>query len=111
MMAKKKSLSFTEVQTMIQWVTFAFAVLSFAYNGYKQSQFSVPNAQGLIQNATVVQNAPVYNPMPVMYWQVAFDPNTGRFYHLHSDGKWYDQPPQIQVQQVQNTQTVNPWVR
>ena len=95
---------------MIQWVTFAFAVIGFVYNGYKQSQIFPPqNVQGVIQNSPVVHPAP--SAMPVMYWQVAFDPNNGRFYHLHSDGKWYDQPPQLQVQQVQNTQTINPWVR
>lgn len=98
---------------MIQWITFAFTLLGLAYNGYRQSQLPVQNVQGIVQNSPMVQNAPVYNPMPVMYWQVAFDPNTGKLYHLHSDGRWYDQPPMIQVQQQtqQVQQNNNPWFR
>lgn len=76
---------------MIQWVTIVLGILSFVYTGYKDfssGQLKTPLTQ--------TQNSVEYRKtLPIMYWQVAFDPNTGKIYHLHKDGKWYDQPPQV----------------
>ena len=76
---------------MIQWVTIVLGILSFVYTGYKDY------SNGQVKNMlTQTTNSVEYRKtLPIMYWQVAFDPNTGKIYHLHKDGKWYDQPPQV----------------
>jgi len=77
---------------MVQWITVAIAVLGFLYNGYKDlSNGNLPKAPLTTQSSGVQSG----QQQSVMYWQVAFDPNTGKMYHLHKDGKWYDGPPQV----------------
>ena len=86
----------------MQWATIVLAVLGLIYNGYKDysnGQIKVPltNANQSVESKT---------QMPIVYWQVAFDPNTGTLYHLHRDGKWYDQPPQIREYTNQNQEAL-----
>ena len=76
---------------MIQWVTIVLGLLSFVYTGYKDYS----NGQLKTPLTNTVNGVESKVQLPVIYWQVAFDPNTGKIYHLHKDGKWYDQPPQI----------------
>ena len=86
----------------MQWATIVLAVLGLIYNGYKDysnGQIKVPltNANQSVESKT---------QMPIVYWQVAFDPNTGKMYHLHKDGKWYDSPPQVREYQNQNQEAM-----
>jgi hypothetical protein len=87
---------------MVQWVTILLGVLGLVYNGYKDY------SSGQIKAPLTVQNQSVESKVqqPIMYWQVAFDPNTGKMYHLHKDGKWYDQPPQVREHQNQNQEAL-----
>ena len=79
---------------MVQWITVAIAILGFVYNGYKDI------SNGNIPSPLTTQN------QTVMYWQVAFAPNTGKMYHLQKDGKWHDGPPQIREYPNQNQETL-----
>ena len=85
----------------MQWATIIFTVIGFIYNGYVNIHQLTPvqyqQPQAYIKPQT---------QMPVMRWQVAFDPNTGKFYHQHGDGNWYEQPPQYS-QYVQAVVTSN----
>ena len=76
---------------MIQWIGIGLTIVGMAYTGWRQ--FQPPQ---LISQPVVVQS-----PLPVMTWQVAFDPNSGKLYHLHPDGKWYEQVPQIRTDPTQ----------
>lgn len=84
---------------MVQWVTIVLGILGLVYNGYKDYSNGQIKAPLTTQNQTVESK-------PIMYWQVAFDPNTGKMYHLHKDGKWYDQPPQIREYSNQNQEAL-----
>lgn len=84
---------------MVQWVTIVLGILGLVYNGYKDY------SNGQIKVPLTTQNQTVESK-PIMYWQVAFDPNTGKMYHLHKDGKWYDQPPQVREYQNQNQEAL-----
>lgn len=81
---------------MIQWITILIAMMGLVYNGYKDY------TNGQIKLPLTQQKNSVQYKKPIMYWQVAFDPNTGKLYHLHQDGIWYDQPPQIREHSDQN---------
>lgn len=70
---------------MVQWIGVGLTLIGMAYTGWRQ--FQPPQ---LISPPVVVQSS-----LPVMTWQVAFDPNSGKLYHLHPDGKWYEQVPQV----------------
>lgn len=83
---------------MIQWVGLALALISFAYNGLKDYQNGVIKVAPLTNQNQTVEST---QRLPIMTWQVAFDPNTGKLYHLHPDGKWYEQVPQIRTNQTQ----------
>jgi len=86
---------------MVQWVTIVLGVLGLIYNGYKDY------SNGQIKSPLTIQNQTVeYQQQPIVYWQVAFDPNTGKMYHLHQDGKWYDSPPQVREYQNQNQEAM-----
>lgn len=86
---------------MVQWVTIVLGVLGLIYNGYKDY------SNGQIKSPLTIQNQTVeYKQQPIVYWQVAFDPNTGKMYHLHQDGKWYDGPPQVREYQNQNQEAL-----
>lgn len=86
---------------MVQWVTIVLGVLGLIYNGYKDY------SNGQIKSPLTIQNQTVeYKQQPIVYWQVAFDPNTGKLYHLGKDGKWYDQPPQVREYQDQNQEAL-----
>ena len=87
---------------MVQWVTILLGVLGLVYNGYKDYSSGQIKAPLTVQNQSVESKA----QQPIMYWQVAFDPNTGKMYHLHKDGKWYDQPPQVREHQNQNQEAL-----
>lgn len=84
---------------MVQWIGVGLTLIGMAYTGWRQ--FQPPQ---LISPPVVVQS-----PLPVMTWQVAFDPNSGKLYHLHPDGKWYEQVPQIRADQTQPSPPVGNW--
>jgi hypothetical protein len=87
---------------MIQWVTIVIGVIGLIYNGYKDY------STGQIKSPLTIQQQQVESKprMPIMYWQVAFDPNTGKLYHLNRDGKWYDGPPQVREYQNQSQEAL-----
>ena len=76
---------------MVQWFTIGLAILGFVYNGYKDYSSGQIKMPLTTQNQTVEYT----QPLPIVTWQVAFDPNTRKLYHLHPDGKWYEQVPQV----------------
>ena len=86
----------------MQWATIVLAVLGLVYNGYKDYS----NGQIKVPLTNTNQSVESKTQMPIMYWQVAFDPNTGKMYHLHKDGKWYDQPPQVREHSNQNQEAL-----
>ncbi len=86
---------------MIQWVGLALALISFAYNGFKDYQNGAIKVAPLTNQTQVVQQQ-----QPIRYYQAAFDPNTGKIYFLYPDGKWYEQIPQIRTDQTQYPATV-----
>jgi hypothetical protein len=86
----------TRREKMIQWVGLALALISFAYNGFKDYQNGAIKAAPLTNQTQVVQQQ-----QPIRYYQAAFDPNTGKIYFLYTDGKWYEQVPQIRTNQTQ----------
>ena len=86
----------------MQWATIVLAVLGLIYNGYKDYS----NGQIKVPLTNTNQSVESKTQMPIMYWQVAFDPNTGKMYHLHKDGKWYDQPPQVREHSNQNQEAL-----
>lgn len=90
---------------MIQWVGLALALISFAYNGFKDYQNGVIKVAPLTNQNQTVEST---QRLPIMTWQVAFDPNSGKLYHLHPDGKWYEQVPQV-YGQTQYSSPVGNW--
>lgn len=83
---------------MIQWVGLGLAIIGFLYNGFKDYQNGVIKVAPLTtQNQTVEST----QRLPIMTWQVAFDPNSGKLYHLHPDGQWHEQVPQIRTNPTQ----------
>ena len=86
----------------MQWATIILAILGLIYNGYKD----VSNGQVKLPLTTVGNSVESKPQMPIVYWQVAFDPNTGKMYHLHTDGKWYDKPPQVREYQNQGQEAL-----
>ena len=82
----------------MQWATIVLAILGLIYNGYKD----VSNGQVKLPLTTTQNSVESKSQLPIVYWQVAFDPNTGKMYHLHTDGTWYDKPPQIRKPENQN---------
>jgi len=86
----------------MQWATIVLAILGLIYNGYKD----VSNGQVKLPLTTTQNSVESRTQMPIVYWQVAFDPNTGKMYHLHKDGKWYDQPPQVREYQNQGQEAL-----
>jgi hypothetical protein len=97
---------FTGRGQMIQWVGLALALISFAYNGLKDYQNGVIKVTPLTNQNQTVEST---QRLPIMTWQVAFDPNSGKLYHLHPDGKWYEQVPQIRYDQGQHSPPVGNW--
>lgn len=91
---------------MIQWVGLALALISFAYNGLKDYQNGVIKVAPLTNQNQTVEST---QRLPIVTWQVAFDPNSGKLYHLHPDGKWYEQVPQIRADQTQPSPPVGNW--
>ena len=75
----------------MQWAALVLGILGLIYNGYKD----VSNGQVKLPLTTMQNSVESKSQLPIVYWQVAFDPNTGKMYHLHTDGKWYDKPPQV----------------
>ena len=88
---------------MIQWVGLGLALIGFLYNGFKDYQNGTIKIAPLTNQTSAVEYA---RPQPIMTWQVAFDPNTGKLYHQHQDGKWYEQVPQIRADQTQHSPAV-----
>lgn len=112
---------------MINWAGVAVAVLSLAYTGFRdfsrQNQLTSP-----IPQVQYVQQP----QQQIVYYYLAYDPNTGRWYY-NQNGLWYEQqttPNQTQYQApiqapqgargtpfgIGNTQfqpqaVANPWVR
>jgi len=74
---------------MVQWIGIGFAVLGMAYNTYQQYKHT-----NLVPPQVVVQES-FAQTQPVMYYQAAFDPNSGRIFFLYPNGQWYEQIPQI----------------
>lgn len=91
---------------MIQWVGLALALISFAYNGLKDYQNGVIKVAPLTNQNQTVEST---QRLPIVTWQVAFDPNSGKLYHLHPDGKWYEQVPQIRADQTKPSPPVGNW--
>jgi len=86
----------------MQWATIVLAILGLIYNGYKD----VSSGQVKLPLTTTQNSVESKNQLPIVYWQVAFDPNTGKMYHLHTDGKWYDKPPQVREYQNQGQEAL-----
>lgn len=76
---------------MVQWIGIGLTIVGMAYNGWRQyQQMPMLPPQVIIQESYVQPR-----PQPIVTWQVAYDPNCGKLYHLHPDGKWYEQVPQV----------------
>ena len=86
---------------MIQWIGLGLALISFAYNGFKDYQNGAIKVSPLTNQTQVVKQQ-----QPMKYYQAAFDPNTGKIYFLNPDGQWYEQIPQIRADQNQYSPTV-----
>jgi hypothetical protein len=84
---------------MVQWIGIGLTVIGMAYTGWRQLQMPQLTSPPIV----------VQSPLPIMTWQVAFDPNSGKLYHLHPDGKWYEQVPQIRYDQGQHSPPVGNW--
>lgn len=80
---------------MIQWIGIGLTIVGMAYNGWRQYQ-QMP----MLPPQVIVQES-YAQPQPIMTWQVAFNPNSGKLYHLHPDGKWHEQVPQIRTNPTQ----------
>ena len=87
---------------MVQWIGIGLTIVGMVYNGWRQYQQMPPPPQVIVQELYA-------QSQPIMTWQVAFDPNSGKLYHLHSDGKWYEQVPQIRADQTQPSPPVGNW--
>lgn len=85
---------------MVQWIGIGFAVLGMAYNTYQQYKHT-----NLVPPQVVVQES-FAQTQPVMYYQAAFDPNSGRIFFLYPNGQWYEQIPQIRNSQTQHSSPV-----
>lgn len=80
---------------MIQWVGLALALISFAYNGFKDYQNGVIKVAPLTNQNQTVEST---KQQPIRYYQAVYDAATGKFHVLGTDGVWYEQVPVIQNQ-------------
>ena len=81
---------------MIQWIGVALTIIGMVYNGFQQKQ-----NVAAVQPQLTVRQPMVQSTQSIVYYQAAFDPNSGKIYFLYADGKWYEQIPQIRTDQTQ----------
>jgi len=85
--------------TMIQWIGILFTFLGLVYTGVKDYQ------KGEIQLPKVSQQQGLTKPIyPIQYCLVAYDPNLNKFFYLHENGLWYEQPPELRRYETTATQ-------
>lgn len=77
---------------MIQWVGLGLAIIGFLYNGFKDYQNGVIKVAPLTNQNQIVEST---KQQPIRYYQAVYDSATGKFHVLGTDGKWYEQVPQV----------------
>ena len=77
-------------ERMIQWIGVLIAIVGLAYNGVKDYQKGDIKLPKLPQKQVLTK--PVY---PIQYCLVAYDPNLNKFFYLHENGLWHEQPPAL----------------
>lgn len=84
---------------MIQWVGILFTFLGLVYTGVKDYQKGDIKLPKLPQQQVLTK--PVY---PIQYCLVAYDPNLNKFFYLHENGLWHEQPPALRRYETPQTQ-------